>query len=51
MPRTGPTGDGAAPYRNPVFEHVFPDPGVIDVDGAFVAYGTHQEWGDGRDGI
>jgi hypothetical protein len=36
---TRTAGDGI--YRNPVFEHVFPDPGVIDVDGAFVAYSTH----------
>lgn len=44
-PTTLPAGDDT--YRNPVFEHVFPDPGAIEVDGAFVAYGTHQEWGDG----
>ena len=32
-------------YRNPVYEHVFPDPDVLRVDGTYYAYGTYHPWG------
>ncbi len=44
-------GSWAAPavYQNPVFEPVFADPSIIRAeDGWFYAYGTEDDWGDGR---
>ena len=34
-------------YTNPVFEPVFPDPAVIEVNGTYYAYGTECNFGDG----
>ena len=31
-------------YTNPVYEHVFPDPDVLRVDGTYYAYGTYHPW-------
>ena len=35
-------------YRNPVYDHVFPDPDVLHVDGTYYAYGTYHEWPEGK---
>ncbi|WP_435180762.1 family 43 glycosylhydrolase [Halorussus sp. AFM4] len=51
----GSTAAGTAPgerqssdtYRNPVYEHVFPDPDVLEVGGTYYAYGTYHPWGPG----
>jgi arabinan endo-1,5-alpha-L-arabinosidase len=38
-------------YRNPVFEPILADPTVIKADdGWFYAYGTQDNWGDGKPG-
>lgn len=43
-PPFGPPPSGPAPagtFRNPVFADNFPDPGVIEADGTWYAYGTN----------
>lgn len=38
-----------AQFQNPVFEPVFADPSIIKAkDGSFYAYGTEDDWGDGK---
>lgn len=41
--------EAKATYRNPVFEPVLADPAVIrGKDGLFYAYGTQDDWADGK---
>ncbi|MDS0260283.1 family 43 glycosylhydrolase [Haloarcula sp. S1CR25-12] len=34
-------------YRNPVYDHVFPDPDVLRVESTYYAYGTYHQWASG----
>lgn len=38
------TRGGGDTYRNPVYEHVFPDPDVLRVGDTYYAYGTYHPW-------
>ena len=42
-------GPGEKEYKNPVFEPIMADPTVVKADdGWFYAYGTQDDWGDGK---
>jgi arabinan endo-1,5-alpha-L-arabinosidase len=41
--------EAALTYENPVFEPVIADPSIIKAtDGHFYAFGTEDDWGDGK---
>jgi arabinan endo-1,5-alpha-L-arabinosidase len=43
------TSSGKAQFQNPVFEPVIADPSIIKgEDGNYYAYGTEDDWGDGK---
>lgn len=50
QPGTTPPVVSATSYTNPVFMPILADPSVLKdpVSGAFYAYGTEDDWGDGK---